>query len=67
MRECLTTDFRISQRLMRMPDYFEGARAIVVDKDRDPRWRPSRIEDVDPRVVDACFAPLGPAMELSFA
>lgn len=67
LRECLTTDFRISQRLMRMPDYFEGARAIVVDKDRDPRWRPSRIEDVDPRVVDACFAPLGPAMELSFA
>ena len=67
LRDCLTTDFRISLRLVDQDDYFEGARAILVDKDRNPRWRPSRLADVDPRAIDACFAPLGPMRDMTFA
>lgn len=67
LRECLTTDFRISLRLMDQDDYFEGARAILVDKDRRPRWRPARLADVDPRAIEACFAPLGPMRDMTFA
>jgi enoyl-CoA hydratase len=33
----------------------EGIRALLVDKDGAPRWNPARIEDVDPREVEAAF------------
>ena len=34
----------------------EGIRALVVDKDYKPRWKPARIEDVKPGMADAFFA-----------
>ena len=36
-----------------------GARAVLIDKDGAPKWRPSRIEDVTPAMVDDYFGPLG--------
>ena len=32
-----------------------GVRAMVVDKDRQPKWRPARIEEIDQAVVEAMF------------
>lgn len=58
MRECLITDFRIAQRIMKKGDYFEGVRALIIDKDNAPRWNPVRLSDVSPEEIDACFAPL---------
>jgi enoyl-CoA hydratase len=66
LRDCLVTDFRVAQRLMLQSDYFEGTRALIIDKDRRPQWRPASLADVDPRAVDACFAPLE-GRELAFA
>ena len=34
----------------------EGIRALVIDKDQQPKWNPARIEDVTPAMVDAFFA-----------
>ena len=59
LRECLITDFRIAQRLMRRNDYFEGVRARIIDKHDQPRWSHAGVEAVDPAEIDACFAPLG--------
>jgi enoyl-CoA hydratase len=39
----------------------EGIRAVVVDKDQQPRWNPARIEDVTPEMVQAFFEPPWPA------
>ena len=64
VRDCLKTDFRIAQRIMLKDDYFEGVRALIIDKDNKPLWNPARIEDVDDSEIDACFAPL--ESELSF-
>ena len=36
-------------------DFMEGVRAVIVDKDNAPKWRPPRIEDVTPASVDAIF------------
>ena len=59
LEDCLVTDFRLALRLMERDDYFEGARALLIDKDRKPNWDPQTIEAVDPAQIDACFAPLG--------
>ena len=59
--EALRMDYRIVSRICRGHDFYEGVRAVIVDKDNRPRWGspPSRAE------VDAYFAPLGDS-ELKF-
>ncbi len=53
--QCQAAELALTRTTMRHPDFAEGVRAMVVDKDRRPRWRPSRIEDVDPAVIAALF------------
>jgi enoyl-CoA hydratase len=59
--EALRMDYRIVSRICRGHDFYEGVRAVIVDKDNRPRWAPppSQAE------VDAYFAPLGDS-ELKF-
>ena len=54
--EALDAEFALTHTTMRHPDFAEGVRAMVVDKDRKPRWQPARIEDVDPTAIAAMFA-----------
>lgn len=58
LRDALAIDFRIAQRFMERNDYFEGVRAVLIDRDQRPVWQPTRLEDVDPAEVDRCFSPL---------
>jgi enoyl-CoA hydratase len=37
------------------PDFAEGIRARIVDKDNQPRWEPARIEDVTAELIDELF------------
>ena len=39
LRECLVLEFEGSMYAARHPDFIEGARAVLVDKDRKPRWQ----------------------------
>jgi enoyl-CoA hydratase/carnithine racemase len=39
------------------PDLAEGIRAVLVDKDRSPRWRPSSLEGVTRALIEAHFQP----------
>ena len=59
--EALRTDYRIVSRICRGHDFYEGVRAVIVDKDNRPRWSPppSGAE------IDGYFAPLGEG-ELKF-
>ncbi|MFO1025194.1 MAG: enoyl-CoA hydratase/isomerase family protein [Acetobacteraceae bacterium] len=54
--EALDAEFRLTKTTMAHPDFAEGVRAMVVDKDRQPKWSPPRIEDVDPAVIARLFA-----------
>lgn len=46
LADTLHTELRATRTLAAAHDFLEGVRAMVVDKDRTPSWRPSRIEDV---------------------
>mmetsp|Transcript_9523 Transcript_9523/g.30471 ORF Transcript_9523/g.30471 Transcript_9523/m.30471 type:complete len:426 (-) Transcript_9523:999-2276(-) len=55
----LQNEYRISQRMCEPAgDFFEGVRAILVDKDNKPTWAQSDISEVTDAMVDNYFAPL---------
>lgn len=54
--EVLAQDYVLAQHLVGGPDFAEGVRAQLVDKDRTPVWQHARIEDVTRVEVLACFA-----------
>ena len=65
LEECLVREYRAALEVFRSDDFREGVRAAVIDKDRNPRWSPGRIEDVTPEMVAPYFADIG-ADELVF-
>lgn len=63
---CMTMEYRMSQAAMRPGrDFYEGIRAVLVDKDHAPKWSPGSLEEVHSAAVEAWFAPLGEG-DLSF-
>lgn len=43
LEECLQVEFRLSQKCVERYDFFEGIRAVVIDKDQNPQWQPPPI------------------------
>jgi enoyl-CoA hydratase len=56
-------EFRLACRIIASPDFQEGVRAVVIDKDNTPLWRPARLEEVTEEVLDALFAPFADEAE----
>ena len=65
LEQCLVREYRAALEVFASDDFREGVRAAVIDKDRNPRWSPPRIEDVTPEMVAPYFAEIG-ADELVF-
>ena len=60
--ENMAMEYRIASRVIVRPDFAEGVRAVIIDKDNAPKWDPATPEGVTDALVDAIFAPL-PAQE----
>ena len=53
--ETLQTDFLLVQKFCQKPDFFEGIRATIIDKDNCPNWHPKRLEDISQNIVEEYF------------
>ena len=58
----MAMEYRIGSRVLTLPDFAEGVRAVIVDKDNSPQWNPASPEGVTDELIDSIFAPL-PANE----
>jgi enoyl-CoA hydratase len=65
VEECFQQDYRIALACVAGHDFIEGIRATIVDKDRNPAWRPEKLADVTPEIVERHFRSVG-ALELKF-
>ena len=54
----MAMEYRIGSRVLMLPDFAEGVRAVIVDKDNAPAWHPPRPEQVTEAMLEAIFAPL---------
>ncbi|MEM9170937.1 MAG: enoyl-CoA hydratase/isomerase family protein [Pseudomonadota bacterium] len=58
-RHVMRMEFRLVHNIMRGHDFFEGVRAQIIDKDRNPSWSPPSLDAVDAATVAGYFADLG--------
>ncbi|GMH22339.1 hypothetical protein Nepgr_024182 [Nepenthes gracilis] len=57
--QCLVREYRMVSHVLRgeiSRDFFEGCRAILLDKDKNPKWEPSRLDLVNNSMVDRYFS-----------
>jgi enoyl-CoA hydratase len=61
--ENMAMEYRIAARVLTRPDFTEGVRAVIVDKDGAPKWNPATPEGVTDSLLDEIFAPLAADLE----
>ncbi|RXG55861.1 3-hydroxyisobutyryl-CoA hydrolase, mitochondrial [Armadillidium vulgare] len=66
LQECLIMEYRLTQRCCLDNDFPEGVRALLVDKDNSPKWKPDSLAGVTKEKLDEYFSPLSPDRELKF-
>jgi enoyl-CoA hydratase len=52
---CLALELVLTRNVTRYPDFAEGVRSVLVDKDNAPAWTPARIEDVREAEIERLF------------
>ena len=58
LEECLKMEFRLVHRFLEAPDFAEGVRALLEDKDGEPKWSPGSLSAVTKAAVESYFTPL---------
>ncbi|MEH6405583.1 MAG: enoyl-CoA hydratase/isomerase family protein [Sneathiella sp.] len=56
--DCMKLEWRLVNRIIKGVDFYEGTRAVVIDKDQSPVWCPDTLDQVSKEDVDAYFSPL---------
>tara|TARA_B100000212_G_scaffold185298_1_gene139827 strand:+ start:2376 stop:3413 length:1038 start_codon:yes stop_codon:yes gene_type:complete len=56
--DCMQMEFRMVNKVMNDHDFYEGVRALIIDKDNNPSWKPSSISEVEENFVDKFFSSL---------
>jgi enoyl-CoA hydratase len=53
--EALATELRLVRHVAMSAEFLEGVRAVVVDKDKSPKWQPATLEAVDLEKINEMF------------
>ncbi|XP_047528867.1 3-hydroxyisobutyryl-CoA hydrolase, mitochondrial [Vanessa atalanta] len=64
--QCLKMEYRLACRATENHDFPEGVRALLVDKDNNPQWKPKTLAEVDDDYVESYFKKLPEDRELKF-
>ncbi len=65
--EAIATELRIGSRLVLRQDIQEGVRAVLVDRDNNPKWTPATLEEITKEDVEYFLKPFeDPTKELQF-
>jgi enoyl-CoA hydratase len=64
--QALIVEYRLTVRLFEDGEFPEGVRALIVDKDRKPKWSPPQLDGVTTEMVERYLAPLPPGEDLTF-
>jgi len=62
--ECLNMEYRLVTRCCENDDFYEGVRALLIDRDNKPKWNPATVEEVSAELVDSYFQELPADQEL---
>jgi enoyl-CoA hydratase len=62
--DCMRLEYRMVHGIFAGHDFFEGTRAVVIDKDQNPRWKPASLAEVGESDVAHYFAPLAEELPL---
>ncbi|CAD5214930.1 unnamed protein product [Bursaphelenchus okinawaensis] len=65
LSDALMMEYRLSQRISEDHDFHEGCRAILIDKDRNPKWKPASVSEVSDDTMDRYFSRLPEERELN--
>jgi len=55
MADCVKMDYCLVKHFMQDHDFYEGVRALLIDKDKNPHWKPGRLEEVTPARIATYF------------
>lgn len=64
LKECFQMEYQLFRHVLLGHDFNEGVRALLIRKDRKPKWKPTYIEDVSDEYVQSFFKPLPSNMRL---
>ncbi|KAG4074273.1 hypothetical protein HA402_008682 [Bradysia odoriphaga] len=64
LAECLQMEFRLGNHHVRDSDFAEGVRALLIDKDNQPKWKPPTLAEVTNDRVDSFFKPVSGVEDL---
>lgn len=67
LEAALNVEFRLTVRLFEHGEFLEGVRALIVDKDKSPKWNPATPAEVSDAMVAAFLSPLPPTEALDLA
>lgn len=55
LKQCLEMEFKLAEKVFQQHDIYEGIRALLIDKTRDPKWQPATLQEVNDSAIEQLF------------
>jgi enoyl-CoA hydratase len=65
-RDCMNMELGLSMQFVEGADFYEGVRALLIDRDNQPVWQPDHLGDISDATVSTYFSPLPDEKKLKF-